>query len=206
MAHSHSPSLPPSTATSLPPPPTTTTTAASSRHELKTIFDLYRYAVTAFSKAGLQSVQSGSSSIEDASFLLLHELALPLTDPIDQWGKATLLASERDHLLSIIDQRVQQRMPLAYLLRGCLVQGDYFYIDHRVPLPSAPLAEVLCCHHRDLIQATTVGLVEVGDKSNNSSRVEESVWEEMDYEDYFGVVIDEAKLIVSFLKFIVLML
>jgi ribosomal protein L3 glutamine methyltransferase len=109
---------------------------------LTTVRDFLRHAVSQFSQAKLVHGHGTSSALDEAAFLVLETLHLPVDD-INPWLDATLLPSERAALLAVIEARVQTRKPAAYLLKKTYLQGVGFYVDERVIVPRSYIAELL---------------------------------------------------------------
>jgi ribosomal protein L3 glutamine methyltransferase len=75
-------------------------------------------------------------------YLVLHALHLPL-DTLDPFLDARVLGEERDRVLDLIDRRVTERVPAAYLTNEAWLRGHRFYVDERVIVPRSPIAELL---------------------------------------------------------------
>ena len=109
---------------------------------LKTIRDVLRYAVTSFTKAGLAHGHGASNAIDEAAFLILESLKLPVDD-INPWADARLTDAERDGLLALIEKRITTRKPAAYLVNRIYMQGVPFYVDERVIVPRSFIGEMM---------------------------------------------------------------
>ncbi len=109
---------------------------------LKTIRDVLRYAVTAFNKAGLAHGHGATNAIDEAAFIMLESLKLPVND-INPWADAHLTTTERDELLALIELRITTRKPAAYLLKRTYMQGVSFYVDERVIVPRSYIGEMM---------------------------------------------------------------
>jgi len=109
---------------------------------LLTIRDVLRYAVTRFSKAGLAHGHGATNAIDEAAFIILETLHLPIND-INPWADAHLTNPERQELLDLIEARVTTRKPAAYLLKKTYMQGVPFYVDERVIVPRSYIGEML---------------------------------------------------------------
>jgi ribosomal protein L3 glutamine methyltransferase len=107
-----------------------------------TLRDLFRYAVSRFNEAGLAFGHGTTNSVDEAAFLLLEALHLPI-DTLDPFLDARLTFLERSHLLALIEARVQTRKPAAYLLNRAYIQGEPFYVDERVIVPRSFIGELL---------------------------------------------------------------
>lgn len=109
---------------------------------LKTLRDLLRFAVSRFNEAGLFFGHGSDNAHDEAAYLLLHSLYLPL-DTLDPYLDAVLLDSERAQLLALINRRVSERIPAAYLTHQAWQGGFDFYVDERVIVPRSFIYELL---------------------------------------------------------------
>jgi ribosomal protein L3 glutamine methyltransferase len=110
---------------------------------LATVRDWLRYAVTRFNAAGLNYGHGTGNALDEAAYLILHTLHLPL-DQLDPWLDARLLASERARVGDIIDKRIGTRKPAPYLTNEAWIGAYSFYVDERVIVPRSYLGELLC--------------------------------------------------------------
>jgi len=111
-------------------------------NELKTVRDMIRFAVSRFNQAKLSFGHGSDSAWDEAVYLVLHTLNLPL-DTLDPFLDARLLDEEKKRCLKLIDQRVKKRIPLAYLIGEAWLQGHKFIADKRVIVPRSPISELL---------------------------------------------------------------
>jgi ribosomal protein L3 glutamine methyltransferase len=107
-----------------------------------TLRDFFRFAVSRFNAANLSFGHGTTNSVDEAAFLLLEALHLPI-DALDPFLDARLLPAERARLLSLIEARVATRKPAAYLLNRAYIQGEPFYVDERVIVPRSFIGELL---------------------------------------------------------------
>jgi ribosomal protein L3 glutamine methyltransferase len=110
--------------------------------ELLTLRDWLRYAVSTFTEAGLTFGHGSDSAYDEAAYLLLHTLHLPL-DTLDPFLDAKLTAQEKATLLEILQRRVEQKIPAAYLTHEAWLGEFKFYVDERVIVPRSFIAELL---------------------------------------------------------------
>ena len=110
--------------------------------ELHTVRDFLRYAVTTFTRAELYFGHGAGTAIDEAAFIILEALRLPIED-INPWLDARLVAAEKDALAALIEARVKTRKPAAYLLNKAYIQGLPFYVDERVIVPRSYIGEIL---------------------------------------------------------------
>ncbi len=107
--------------------------------------DLLRYAVSRFTKAQLAYGQSNTCAYDEAVYLILHTLHLPL-DMLEPFLDAQLLSSEIDAILNIVERRIKERMPAAYLTGEAWLHGYRFYVDENVIVPRSFIGEPLLSH------------------------------------------------------------
>jgi ribosomal protein L3 glutamine methyltransferase len=104
--------------------------------------DWLRYAVGRFRSAGLAFGHGAATALDEAAFLILEGLGLPI-DTLDPFLDARLLRHERSRLFDLIEARVTTRKPAAYLLNRAYIQGVPFYVDERVIVPRSLIGELL---------------------------------------------------------------
>ncbi len=115
---------------------------SESTQALATVRDWVRFAVSRFNQAGLFFGHGCDDVYDEAVYLVLHSLNLPL-DRLEPFFDARLTDRERAELMNIIERRVEQRVPAAYLTHEAWL-GDYkFYVDERVIVPRSFIAELL---------------------------------------------------------------
>src|SRR5215468_2588677 len=102
--------------------------------ELLTVRDWLRYAVSRFNAAELAYGHGTANALDEAAFLILHTLRLPI-DQLEPWLEARLLMTERRQLVDIIEKRVSTRRPAPYLTNEAWAGGHAFYVDERVIIP-----------------------------------------------------------------------
>ena len=110
--------------------------------ELITLRDFLRFAVSRFREAGLAYGHGVTSALDDAAFLLLESLHLPI-DSLEPWLDARLTRAERAKLAAIIERRVVTRKPSAYLTGSAYIGAHRFFVDERVIVPRSFIGELL---------------------------------------------------------------
>ncbi len=116
--------------------------AIAAASQLRTTRDFLRWALSEFRKARLSHGHGTTSAIDEAAFLILETLNLPVDD-INPWLDATLLDGERKSLAEIITRRIESRMPAAYLVKRAYIHGVPFYVDERVIVPRSYIGELM---------------------------------------------------------------
>jgi len=123
--------------------------------DLLTLRDLLRYAVSRFNAAGLSFGHGTTNALDEAAFLLLEALKLPVDD-INPWLDARLTRDERVRLLDLIEARVTTRKPAPYLVGRAYIHGLGFRVDERVIVPRSYIGELLM---RGVLESEGLGLV-----------------------------------------------
>lgn len=104
--------------------------------------DLLRYAVTRFNAAKLFFGHGSAEAFDEAAYLVLHTLKLPL-DRLDPFLDAKLLPEEVLQVLSVIERRTSERVPAAYITNEAWLGTYAFYVDERVLVPRSFIAELI---------------------------------------------------------------
>lgn len=112
------------------------------RQSLHTVRDVLRFAISRFHEAGLVFGHGSTNAHDEAAYLILHSLHLPL-DQLEPFLDARLTPGELQSVLHLLYRRVDERVPAAYLTREAWL-GEYrFYVDERVIVPRSFIAELL---------------------------------------------------------------
>jgi ribosomal protein L3 glutamine methyltransferase len=115
---------------------------SAASQSLLTVRDYLRFAVSRFYQAKLFFGHGSNDAYDEAVYLILHTLHLPV-DTLAPFLDAQLTPAERGEVLNVIQRRVEQRIPAAYLTHEAFL-GDYsFYVDERVIVPRSFIAELL---------------------------------------------------------------
>jgi ribosomal protein L3 glutamine methyltransferase len=116
--------------------------SSQAAQNLHTVRDFLRFAVSRFNQAKLFFGHGSSDAYDEAAYLILHTLHLPL-DRLEPFLDAQLTDGECTEVLGIIQQRVEKRIPAAYLTHQALLGDFSFYVDERVIVPRSFIAELL---------------------------------------------------------------
>ena len=111
-------------------------------HPFSTVRDVLRYAVSRFTQAGLSFGHGSSNAYDEAAYLVLHTLHLPI-DLLDPFLDARLTSEEIDSVLKVIERRAKDRVPAAYITQEAWMHGYRFHVDERVIVPRSFIGELL---------------------------------------------------------------
>jgi ribosomal protein L3 glutamine methyltransferase len=110
--------------------------------ELSSIRDWLRYAVSRFEDSDVFFGHGTSNAYDEAIWLIFGFLHLP-HDTIDNFLDADLTGKEKKYLLFLIEKRIKDKIPTAYLLNEAWLRDYKFYVDERVIVPRSLIAESL---------------------------------------------------------------
>ena len=97
-------------------------------------------------QAGVSFGHGTTNAHDEAAWLVLWQLGLPLDAPLDGEDSVSNqpVAEEiRRQLATLFEARIQTRKPAAYLTREAWLQGIPFYVDERAIVPRSFIAELI---------------------------------------------------------------
>ncbi len=116
------------------------------RHEairdLHTVQDFIRWGMSRFIENKLHFGHGTDNALDDALTLVLHALHLPFGLP-DSLMAGRLTQAEKASVAEILAQRIEKRLPAAYLTNKALFCGIPLYVDERVLVPRSPIGELI---------------------------------------------------------------
>jgi ribosomal protein L3 glutamine methyltransferase len=110
--------------------------------DLLTVRDWVRFGTSQFTRAGIVCGHGTQSALDEAAFLTLMALDLPI-DQLEPWFDARLTRTERVALSELFQKRITTRTPAAYLVKAAFIQGHRFFVDERVIIPRSYIGELL---------------------------------------------------------------
>ena len=112
------------------------------REQLVSIRDFIRFAVTQLRNYDVVVAQGTTDEFAEASAIVLHSLSLDWAAN-DQILDCRLTTSEKQQVLSLLEERIAERKPLSYLINLSYFCDLPFYVDERVLIPRSPIAELI---------------------------------------------------------------
>lgn len=109
---------------------------------LTTLRDYMRWAASRFSAEKLSFGQGTTTALDEAVALVLYAVHQPYHLSATFFD-CVLTLGERQAVLNLIQRRINERVPAAYLTKESIFMGLPFYVDERVLIPRSPVAEFI---------------------------------------------------------------
>ncbi|MFT5034105.1 MAG: ribosomal protein L3 glutamine methyltransferase [Bermanella sp.] len=110
--------------------------------ELQTVRDFLRWTISRLGESDLYFGHGTDNVQDEALYLICGALHLPF-DLDGRLLDGVLTQQEREKLLGLLDRRVRERVPVAYLVGEAWFAGLAFNVDERVLVPRSPIAELI---------------------------------------------------------------
>lgn len=117
-------------------------TKATGKKEPATLRDWLLYAISEYESRGLALGQVADNAHDEALYLLLRSLDLPLDSDASVLRKK-LSATEHERVRSILRRRIEERIPAGYLTHEAFLGEHRFYVDKRVIIPRSYFLEII---------------------------------------------------------------
>ncbi|MFZ7157231.1 50S ribosomal protein L3 N(5)-glutamine methyltransferase [Avibacterium avium] len=111
-------------------------------NELYSIKDFLRWTYSIFNRSELYYGHGYDNPWDEAQQLVLAALDLPYDFPAEMYD-ARLTQDEKLHLIALVKERLEKRIPVAYLTRSAWFCGLEFYVDERVIIPRSPISALI---------------------------------------------------------------
>ena len=118
------------------------TTPSEVINTLSTLRDYIRWAASRFTQAKVSFGHGTVAALDEAAALVLHTVYQPY-NLAEAYLDTVLTMNERQAVIDIVDRRINERKPAAYLTNEAIFAGLSFYVDHRVLVPRSPIAELI---------------------------------------------------------------
>ncbi len=118
-----------------------------------TLRDMILRGEQVLDEAGVYFGHGTDNALDEAAWLVSHAIGLPPTfsdAELDQ----VLTDAQQKEVEKLLQRRVQERLPAAYLTHEAWFAGHRFYVDERVLVPRSPLAELIQDEFRPWVEAS----------------------------------------------------
>jgi len=129
--------------------------------ELWTVRDFIRWGASRFNEAGLCFGHGTDNAVDEALELVLYGLHLAPGLP-SELMHARLTRAERRAAMALIERRIRERLPAAYLTHRAWFAGLEFYVDERVLVPRSPIAELIEGAFQPWLRADVHRILDIG--------------------------------------------
>lgn len=114
----------------------------TSEHHLRTLADLVRWGAGRLRAERVLIGHSEDNAVDEARSLVLHALHLPARVP-GTFAQSRLLDDEIAAAQALIERRIAERIPAAYLIGSAEFAGLALRSDARALVPRSPIAELI---------------------------------------------------------------
>jgi len=125
---------------------------------LSTLRDYIRWASSRFTQAKVSFGHGTVTALDEAVALVLHTVYQPY-NLAEAYLDTVLTMNERQAVTDIIDRRINERIPAAYLTNEAIFAGLSFYVDQRVLVPRSPIAELIEQRFSPWVEEDEVALI-----------------------------------------------
>ncbi|MDN7123501.1 50S ribosomal protein L3 N(5)-glutamine methyltransferase [Pseudidiomarina sp. 1APP75-32.1] len=110
--------------------------------ELSTVEDYWRWGVSSLQQAEVFFGHGTDNATSETLVLLAHVLHLDLAQ-VNEFRGAKITSGEQKQFVDLLQQRIKERKPAAYLTGEAWFAGLPFKVDERVLVPRSPIAELI---------------------------------------------------------------
>lgn len=107
-----------------------------------TVLELVQLGAERLQAAGVHLGHGTTNAFDEAAWLVLWRLGLPLDD-LEGVAQAPVDAAAQGRVQALLDERIRTRKPAAYLTGEAWLQGLPFTVDERVIVPRSLIAELI---------------------------------------------------------------
>ncbi len=125
---------------------------------LLSVNDFVRWITSCLNSADLSYGHGYADAVDEALVLVLHAINMTMPVPAETF-QSRLSALEKRRIISLLEQRINDHVPVAYLTKKTRFAGLDFYVDERALVPRSPIAELIEQSFEPWLQADNVSRV-----------------------------------------------
>ncbi len=110
--------------------------------QLHSVRDYIRFATSKFNQADLFYGHGNDNAWDEAITLVMYALSLP-EHLVSKTSDCLLVDEEKQAIINIIEQRINEGLPAAYITNHASFANLPFYVDDRVLVPRSPIGELI---------------------------------------------------------------
>jgi len=127
-----------------------------------TVADLVHYGASEFEQAGLAFGHGTDNAVDESAALVFHALGLEHAQAAEAYGLVPA-PGDVERVLALLAERIERRVPAAYLTGRMWFAGLEFEVDERVIVPRSPFAELVAARFEPWIDPARVdSILDIG--------------------------------------------
>ncbi len=109
---------------------------------VRSVIELVEAGATQLTEAGVAFGHGTVNAFDEAAWLVLWQLRLPIDD-LDSVVDRAVSPADEAKVAALLQRRIDTRQPAAYLTKEAWLQGVSFYADERAIVPRSFIAELI---------------------------------------------------------------
>jgi ribosomal protein L3 glutamine methyltransferase len=109
---------------------------------VRSVIELVEAGATQLADAGVAFGHGTINAFDEAAWLVLWQLQLPIDD-LDAVADRAVSPADQAKVAALLQRRIDTRQPAAYLTKEAWLQGVPFYVDERAIVPRSFIAELI---------------------------------------------------------------
>ncbi|MFM9427349.1 ribosomal protein L3 glutamine methyltransferase [Variovorax sp. GrIS 2.14] len=109
---------------------------------VRSVIELVEAGATQLADAGVAFGHGTVNAFDEAAWLVLWQLQLPIDD-LDAVADRAVSPADQAKVAALLHRRIDTRQPAAYLTKEAWLQGVPFYVDERAIVPRSFIAELI---------------------------------------------------------------
>ncbi len=109
---------------------------------VRSVIELVEAGATQLADAGVAFGHGTINAFDEAAWLVLWQLRLPIDD-LDAVADRAVSPADQAKVAALLQRRIDTRQPAAYLTKEAWLQGVPFYVDERAIVPRSFIAELI---------------------------------------------------------------